>query len=65
MRLILLLMLLSTFIVTARGGSGMDPNGGATTRLTSDQGGGTDPDGAPRGSLIIHSDGAGGADPNG
>jgi len=48
MRLILLLLLLSTFIVSATSDAGRDPNGGASATITihGDQGGGTDPDGA-------------------
>jgi hypothetical protein len=48
MRLILLLMLLSTFIIIPTSDSGRDPNGGTsvTTAIHGDQGGGTDPDGA-------------------
>jgi hypothetical protein len=48
MRLILLLVLLSTFIISATSDAGRDPNGGtsATTTIHGDQGGATDPDGA-------------------
>jgi hypothetical protein len=46
MRLILLLILLSTFIITAKSDAGRDPNGGTATTIHSDQGGGLDPDGA-------------------
>jgi hypothetical protein len=46
MRFILFLMLLGTFIVTSKGGSFIDPiGGGLGVRVSSDQGGATDPDG--------------------
>jgi hypothetical protein len=46
MRFILLLMLLSTFIVTTKGRSILDPiGGGSSVTVNSDQGPGTDPDG--------------------
>jgi hypothetical protein len=46
MRFILLLMLLSTFIVTSKGRSIIDPiGGGSSATVNSDQGPGTDPDG--------------------
>jgi len=64
MRLVLLFAILYSFMIFALDGSGIDPNGGAT-RLTSDQGPATDPDGIPRRTAIVHSDGSGGSDPNG
>ena len=64
MRLALLFAILYSFTVFASGGSSIDPNGGGV-RLTSHQGGGTDPDGTARRAIIVHSDGAGGSDPNG
>jgi hypothetical protein len=64
MRLALLFAILYSFTVFAYDSSQINPDGGGV-RLTSDQGPGTDPDGAPRRTVIIHSDGAGGSDPNG
>jgi hypothetical protein len=64
MRLVLLFAILYSFTVFAFDGSGIDPHGGGV-RLTSDQGSGTDPNGIPRRAVIVHSDGAGGSDPNG
>ena len=46
MRFILLLMLLTTFVVTSKGRSILDPiGGGSSVTVNSDQGPGTDPDG--------------------
>ena len=64
MRLVLLFAILYSFTVFAFDGAAIDPHGGGV-RLTSDQGSSTDPDGIPRRTIIVHSDGAGGSDPNG
>jgi hypothetical protein len=64
MRLVLLFAILYSFTVFAYDGSYINPDGRAA-RVTSDQGPGTDPNSSPRGAVIIHSDGAGGSDPNG
>ncbi|HSY47901.1 MAG TPA: hypothetical protein VLC46_03740 [Thermoanaerobaculia bacterium] len=69
MRFILFLTLLSTFIVTTRGRSIIDPIGGSLrVRVSSDQGGGTDPDGRNRsvnGSTSVTPDAGPRIDPEG
>lgn len=62
MRLVLLFAILYSFTIFALDTSQINPDGRGV-RLTS--GAGTDPNNTPRPAIIVHSDGAGGSDPNG